>query len=125
MLRHVLEMGDEGAIGACRHRGLVHVQGAGKTRLQLAPIQVAVLKPGLRLMGGRMDCRFLAANGWIEACMSGAENRRGCSVVAGPVNPLQRAAFAMAELIRLNTFRRASPALWRSRWKTSSAPERS
>jgi len=37
--------------------------------------------------------------------MSGAENRRGCSVVAGPVNPLQRAALAMAELIRLNTFR--------------------
>ena len=37
--------------------------------------------------------------------MSGAENRRACPVVAGPVNPLQRAAFAMAELIRLNTFR--------------------
>ncbi len=37
--------------------------------------------------------------------MSGAENRRACPVVAGPVNPLQRAASAMAELIRLHTFR--------------------
>ena len=45
-----------------------HVQGAGKTRLLLDPIRVAVLKPEVaRLMGGRTDCRFLAADGWIEA----------------------------------------------------------
>ena len=37
--------------------------------------------------------------------MSGAENSWACPVVAGPVNPLQCATYAMAELIRLNTFR--------------------
>ena len=37
--------------------------------------------------------------------MSGGENRRACPVVAGPVNPLQRAALAMSDLVRLHTFR--------------------
>ena len=37
--------------------------------------------------------------------MSGAENSWACPVVAGPVNPLQCGTLAMAELIRLNTFR--------------------
>ena len=88
MLRHVLEMGDEGAIGACRHRGLVHVQRAGETRLQRAPIQVAVLKPeGARLMGGRTDCRFLAANGWIEALHVRGRKQAGLLCRSGPGKP--------------------------------------
>lgn len=60
-------MGEEGSIGACGHRGLVHVQGAGKARLQRFPLEVAVLKPVVVVVvGGRMDRRFVAADRWIE-----------------------------------------------------------
>ncbi len=88
MLRHVLEMGDEGAIRAGRHRGLVHVQGAGKSRLQLAPIQVAVLKPEFALlMGSGTNRCFVAADGWIEALHVRGRKQAGLLRRSGPGKP--------------------------------------
>ncbi len=88
VLRHVLEMGDEGAIGASRHRGLVHVQGATKSRLELTPVDIAVLKPEIALLvRGLVDRCFVAADRWIEALHVRGRKQLGLPRRSGPGKP--------------------------------------
>ena len=52
VLSHVLQMGDQLTINACRHRRLVHMQSAGETRAQLIEIQIAAAGVDRLLMAG-------------------------------------------------------------------------
>ena len=67
MFSHELKMGDVGASWTCWHRRLVHVQGAGKCRVELLQIKVAVLQPVISsLQHSRLDRLVVPANWWIQ-----------------------------------------------------------